>query len=289
LLLDSVKAEVYSKLLNAGDTTMNRRSILAIALLNVLAAISALAQTPVAVNPGSRPAGLQKVPDPNHNSTQPQSKETDAKKSGDRQSLTSSEARLVSGSKTAILETGISEPYFEVHFRLVTAINTTGDRRVVWKFSINEYEATLNDAVGYYTSEDGRRVDVHSIKDALGSTHDIERTIPKKEAERIMNRCIGKHTGVTVVFQALTKRNAALVMTASPVVTTKGDKEKREREEKSKEEKSKKESEKRTSKKKTPESDTIREEGDEGGGPSYFGILDLESGRCTKGKAIVAP
>jgi hypothetical protein len=263
---------------------MNRRSILAIALLNVLAGISALAQTPVAINPGPQPAGLRKVPDPNNKSAPSQSREADKKKSSDRQSLTSSEARLVSGSKTAILETGISEPYFEVHFRLVSAIDKTGDRRVVWKFSINEYEATLNDAVGYYTAEDGRRVDVHSIKDALGSSHDIEKTISKKEAERIMNRCIGKHTGVTVVFQALTKRNAALVMTASPVGTSKADKEKREREEKSKNE-----SEKRFSKKKTPESDTIREEGDEGGGPSYFGILDLESGRCTKGKAIVAP
>src|SRR6266567_971491 len=263
---------------------LGSRSILAIVLLNVLAGISALAQTPVTVNPGPRPVGLQQTPDPNNNSTPSQSKEADTKKSSDRQSLTSSEARLVNGSKTAILETGISEPYFEAHFRLVTAIDKTGDRRVVWKFSINEYEATLNDAVGYYTSEDGRRVDVHSIKDALGSTHDIEKTIPKKEAERIMNHCIGKFTSVTVVFQALTKRNASLVMTASPVGKNKVDNDKREREEKSK-----KESEKRSSKKKTSESDTIREEGDEGGGPSYFGILDLESGRCTKGKAIVAP
>src|SRR6266496_271890 len=263
---------------------LGSRSIVAIVLLNVLAGISAPAQTPVALHPGPRPAGLQKAPDPNNNSAPSQSKEIDAKKSSDRQSLTSSEARLVSGSKSAILETGISEAYFEVHFRLVAAIDKTGDRRVVWKFSINEYEATLNDAVGYYTSRDGRRVDVHSIKDALGSTHDIEKTIPKKEAERIMNRCIGKYTSVTVVFQALTKRNAALVMTASPAGTNKADKEKREREEKSK-----KESEKGSSKKKTPESDTIRQEGDEGGGPSYFGILDLESGRCTKGKAIVAP
>jgi hypothetical protein len=261
---------------------MNRKSILALALLNVLAAISGLAQTPVVVDPGPPPAGLQKSPDPNNNSASSQRKVADKK--SDRQSLTSAEARLVSGSKKAILETGISEPYFEKHFRLVTAIDKTGDRRVVWKFSINEYEATLNDAVGYYTSEDGRRVDVHSIKDALGSTHDIEKTIPKKEAERIMNRCIGKYTSVTVVFQALTKGNAALVMTASPVGTSKADKEKREREEKSK-----KESDKKSSKKKTPESDMVREEGGEGGGPSYFGILDLESGRCTKGKAIVAP
>jgi len=263
---------------------MNRRSILAIVLLNVLAGISAPAQTPVTVVSGLRPAGLRTVPDPNNNAASSQSNEADTKKSSDRQSLTAPEARLVNGSKIAILETGISEPYFEVHFRLVTAIDKSADRRVVWRFSINEYEAILNDAVGYYTSADGRRVDVHSIKDALGSTHDIEKTISKKEAERIMNRCIGKYTSVTVVFQALTKRSAALVMTASPVGTNKADKEKQEREEKSK-----KESEKRSSKKKTPESDTIREEGDEGRGPSYFGILDLESGRCTKGKAIVAP
>jgi hypothetical protein len=259
------------------------RSILAIILLNVLAAIAALAQTPVTVNLGPRPTGLQKTAYANRSSAPPQSEETDAKKSNARQSLTAAEARLVSGSKTAILETGISEPYFEGHFRLVTAIDKPGDRRVEWKFSINEYEAILNDAVGYYTSEDGRRVDVHSIKDVLGSTHDIEKTISKREAERIMNRCIGKHTSVTVVFQALAKRNAALIMTASPAGKNRADHEKREREER------KRENEKRCSKKKTSELDTIREEGDEGGGPSYFGILDLETGKCTKGKAIVAP
>lgn len=262
------------------------RSILARVLLSVLTGIAALAPVSVTANPGTRSIGLQKPVDSKANSTQlPQSNEDDTKKTRDRQSLTEAENRLASGSKAAILETGFSASYFERHFRLVAAIDKAADRRVVWKFSINEYEGILSDAIGYYTSEDGRRVDVHSIKDTLGVTHDVEKTISKKEAERIMARCIGKFTSLTVVLQVREKGNAALIMTASPVVKKRADNEKREREEKRK-----KEIEKSSAKtKKAPELDTIREEEDEGGGEVYFGILDLETGKCTKGKAITAP
>ena len=262
---------------------MNRRSILVIVLLNVLSVISALAQAPVIVNPGPRRAGLQKSADTHTRSAPPQSKEADAKKRDARQSLTSFEARLVSGSKTAILETGISEPYFETHFKLVTAIDKTGDRRVVWKFSINEYEATLNDAVGYYTSDGGDRIDVHSIKDILGSAHDIEKTIPRKQAEKRMRECIGRFTNPSVVFKALTG-NASLLMIASSAGKNPSKSEEREREEKRKQE-----SGKRASKSQTSELDAIKQEENERGGPSYFGMVNLETGKCTKGKAVIVP
>src|SRR5215471_6529597 len=64
----------------------------------------------------------------------------DQKGSTNPQSLSTSEARLVNGSMRAIVETGISEAYFHQHFHVVSVIDKPGDRRVVWKFSIMDYE-----------------------------------------------------------------------------------------------------------------------------------------------------
>lgn len=190
--------------------------------------------------------------------------------------LTDAESRLIAGSKRAILETGISKPYFEEHFQLIKVIDQPGDRRVVWKYSINEYETDLNDAVGYYTAQDGERVDTHSIKQVLGSTHDIEKTIPRKQAERIMKRCIGNHVSPSIIFRSFSvSGKASLYMTASNVKRRQEEKRSRKSE--------------KASKNKDAELDELREEGDENERPSYFGIVDLETGKCTKGKAVVAP
>jgi hypothetical protein len=199
------------------------RRILSIALLNVAVGICATAQT--ATNAEAKAA----------------------------QRLTGAEAQLVAGSKRALLETGFSEPYFEEHFQVIRVINQPGDRRIVWKFSINEYEATLNDAVGYYSAEDGRRVNTHSIKQVLGSTRDIKKTITRKQAEKIMTRCIGKYTEPTIVFKALTAQgNATLFMVAAPA------------------------GKKRAG------------AGEQRVGPSYFGNVNLETGKCTLGKGATA-
>jgi hypothetical protein len=71
--------------------------------------------------------------------------------------LTASEQTLVDGLKQAILETGISGAYFTAHFKLLNVVDKPSDRRVVWQFSVNQYEAVLNDAIGYYT-EGAKRV-----------------------------------------------------------------------------------------------------------------------------------
>ena len=47
------------------------------------------------------------------------------------------EQELAANSKRAIIETGISEPYFKEHFRLLKVVNEAGDRRVEWKYSVN--------------------------------------------------------------------------------------------------------------------------------------------------------
>lgn len=116
--------------------------------------------------------------------------------------LTAGEERLVGGSKAAILATGLSGAYFDEHFRLVQVIDRAGNRQVVWKYSVGEYETTLNDVVGFYTAG-GARVNTHSIKGTLGTTYEIRRTIPRPRAEQLMRECLGNYTGAAVVYQRL--------------------------------------------------------------------------------------
>ncbi|MBC7929828.1 MAG: hypothetical protein H7Z38_04595 [Rubrivivax sp.] len=59
--------------------------------------------------------------------------------------LTGEEEKLVRGSKQAILSTGVSEVYFNEHFRLVQVVNKSGSRQIVWKYSLGEYETTLTE------------------------------------------------------------------------------------------------------------------------------------------------
>ena len=255
-------------------TDRKLRGIPAFALTTVLLIVPVLHRAPFRRNVERSYSGLKGTVVTNSG--------LDAKGGINRQSLSAAEARLVSGSMRAILETGISEGYFHQHFQLVTVIDKPGDRRVVWKFSISEYEAILNDAVGYYSSEGGDRVDVHSIKDLLGSSHDIKKTIPRKQAERIMRQCIGRYTSATIVFKSMA-HSASLFMIASPADKNVPNKERREREEKRREE-----GQDNPLKKKTSELDKIDEEVEKRG-PSYFGIVNLETGKCTKGKAVAVP
>src|SRR6185369_14994082 len=108
----------------------------------------------------------------------------------DNRQLTASEQTLVDGSKQAIIETGISESCFTTHFKLLNVIDKPSDRRVVWQFSVDQYQAVLNDAIGYYT-DGARRVNTHSIAKSLGQTTEIQRTISRARALRLMKSCIG--------------------------------------------------------------------------------------------------
>ncbi len=184
---------------------------------------------------------------------------------GQQRAAGAADPKLAAGSRKAILETGISEPYFDRHFRLARVVEEEGDRRVEWKFSVNGYEVLLVDDVGYHTTETGERVDVHSIKNELFSAYDIKRTIPKRRARAALKSCIGKYTDATVVYRALkAPGKAGLYLTARAKVELDEEGEE-EREEEG-------------------------ETGREVEGLSFnVGFVDLESGKCTVEKGQVTP
>lgn len=134
------------------------------------------------------------------------------------QNLTLSEAQqlLVEGSRQAILRTGITAPYFDKHFRVQQVVNEVGDRRVVWKFSINEYETVIVDSIGFYT-EGSKRINVHGVESVLLSTSDIRRTIPNSRALKIMKSCLGTFANPVVEYKADGSRKAVLVLNAHSI------------------------------------------------------------------------
>jgi hypothetical protein len=181
------------------------------------------------------------------------------------QSSSAAVQELAANSKKAIIETGITEPYFNEHFRLVKVINEASDRRVEWKYAINEYETLLVDDVGYYTTEGGERVDVHSIKNELFSAYDIKRTIAKSKAYALLKSCVGEHSDALVVYRALkSPGKARLYLTARATI--------------------KPESRKRKDKKRDKE-----EEREIEGLFFSVGFVELETGRCTIERGKVTP
>lgn len=105
-------------------------------------------------------------------------------------SLVASEQVLVDGSRRAIIETGLSPEYFDAHFKVVTVIDKPADRRVVWRFFVNDYETLVTDSIGSYV-EGARQILTHSVGSALGHTSEIKRTISRARALRLMKMCIG--------------------------------------------------------------------------------------------------
>jgi hypothetical protein len=188
--------------------------------------------------------------------------------------LDEGERRLVEGSRDSILSTGFSTRYFDEHFRLEQVIDRPGERRVVWKYSVGDYEVLVQDLIGYRT-EAGRRLDVHAIADTLGATRDIVRTIKRSTAERLMRRCLGRNAPSAVVFQSLADgRKSALYLTAQAAGArdARGEREARERRE-----------QKRDARGTQP--GEMRED-DEEGAPFFIAYVNLETGRCVKTRGI---
>jgi hypothetical protein len=195
--------------------------------------------------------------------------------------LSDSERALVRGSREAILKTGVTPAYFDRHFRVARVVAAPGDRRVVWTFRVGGYEATVGDAVGFYT-EGGRRLDAHSVAATLGSTYDITRTITRRRAEAVMRRCIGSFTEPRVEYRAHGGR-AALLLTAQRVVRPRASREREEAEER-RETRARGQSNARGGR-----TDEIEEEG---GGERPFvllGAVDLVTGRCEAARARATP
>jgi len=195
----------------------------------------------------------------------------------DNRQLTASEQTLVDGSKQAIIETGISESYFTTHFKLLNVIDKPSDRRVVWQFSVDQYQAVLNDAIGYYT-DGARRVNTHSIAKSLGQTTEIQRTISRARALRLMKSCIGNFENPSVEYGPVNGR-AELLLVADA----------RNRvESKSAREPEREEREKRRAI--AAGTDVVESEEDEGEiKPLLLGAINLQTGKCTKGAGTIAP
>ena len=193
-------------------------------------------------------------------------------------SLTSSsDQQLVRSSRSAILETGMSERYFDKHFQLIQSFNTPADMRVVWKYSLNGYETIVNDAVGFYTSANKRRVYLHSIKSILGATRDITRTISRPRAARLMKACIGVYAGEAIAFIKLSSNRAAsFYLTAHPLGKISKRRDKGTRALKNG----------KNTANNTQEMDERESEKTEKRPPARIGYINLETGRCLKGQAI---
>jgi hypothetical protein len=183
---------------------------------------------------------------------------------------------LVESSRKAIIETGFSERYFYDHFRLVNTFDKPGDIRVVWKFSVNEYDASVIDSIGYYT-ENQKRKYIHSIKNTLGSTRDISKTIPRPRAEALMNSCLGNYAGEAVVLMRLSPgERASLYLAAHTVSETENNViRKRESDEQTNQQGVNTDEPEREPTHRLP--------------PIYLGYIDLETGKCSKGRGIAKP
>ena len=209
----------------------------------------------------------------------------------DAAALTASERALVAGSREAIIKTGVSAAFFDEHFRVARVLDRPGDRRVVWRFSVGGHEASVNDAVGYYT-EGARRVDTHSVSATLSETSDITRTITRRRAELLMRRCIGRFNNPQVEYRAHgAGGRAALLLTAHSLVPRRREGRGRDvreaRERREREERAQRERERSGG---SQALDEVEAEDEEGERPVVvLGAVDLVTGECTVGYGQAGP
>jgi len=181
--------------------------------------------------------------------------------------LGAEERELVRGSRAAVIAAGFSAAYFDQHFELFRVVNLPGDRRVVWRFRAAGHETYLSDSVGSYTDEQGRPRNTHSVASTLGAAHDIRPAVTRRRAERLMRACIGEFEGGAIALQPFGPRaRTALVFTAAsvpPPVPSAPSPAGREDEDRG---------------------DHIRQ-GRRRSPTIYLGAVNLETGRCVKGRA----
>ena len=195
--------------------------------------------------------------------------------------LTASEAALVEGSKQAILATGISEPYFKTHFKLLSVVDKPSDRRVMWQFSVNEHQAVVTDAIGYNT-QGNRQIDLHSIGKALGQTSEIRRTITRARALKVLKSCIGPFDTPSVTYGPVDGRAELLLVASARVPAEKA---------RSAREKERERADRDKQKAGASGIDALEKEEEEGesGAPIILGAVNLRTGKCTRGAALSSP
>ncbi len=197
--------------------------------------------------------------------------------------LTASETALVEGSKQAILATGISEAYFKAHFKLLSVVDKPSDRRVMWQFSVNEHQTVITDAIGY-RMEGTKRIDLHGVTKALGQTSEIQRTVTRARALRLMRSCIGAFESPSVTYGPVDGRAELLLIASSPKPPEKVKSEREKEREREREERDKKRAA-------TAGTDVLESEEEEEREtrPILLGAINLTTGKCTKGAAVSSP
>ena len=184
---------------------------------------------------------------------------------------------LVRGSRKAIIDTGFSAGYFDKHFKLIQVFNRPGDQRVVWQFSLNEYETRVTDSIGYSIPAGGKKIYAHSIADNLSATKDIPKTISRQRARTLMSSCIGNFENESIVLMKLdTGVSAALYLRANSWRKPKRESE-RERPAGSG----------APAVASAPDRPAREEEGEQR--PLKIGYINLETGKCTKANAMATP
>jgi hypothetical protein len=192
--------------------------------------------------------------------------------------LTASEQMLVDSSKKAIISTGITEDYFNSHFKVLHVFNEPADRRVSWLFTINEYQTVVNDSIGFYT-EGKQQSYVHSVSTTLGRTVNIYKTLTLAKASQIMKSCIGPFTDPVVLYGPYDGR-AALYLSASRYIDPRSEAEKQLNASRKAQRKAA-DSQRAISK----DSDVIStgDQIDERQPKVIFGNVNLQTGKCTIG------
>jgi hypothetical protein len=104
---------------------------------------------------------------------------------------------LVQISKQALLGLGISQQYFNNHFKFLCAVDALGDRRVRWEYIIGEYATTLEDSLGFITQA-GSTHYTSSFPNSLHALSEVQTIISKNAAAKAMQACIGDFTNASV-------------------------------------------------------------------------------------------
>jgi len=216
------------------------------------------------------------------NYAQIRSTDSTAKTRPIQQTLTPSEQALVNDSRKAIMQTGLSEEYFNVHFKLLKVIDKDSDRRVSWQFSINGYDTVVTDSIGFFT-EGTKKVYIHSVTKTLGQTSEIQKTLSRARANKIMKTCIGAFEHPNVQYGPVEGRAELFLIAQARTTAHRESKSERELERE-------RERNEREKQKAGPTStDTIESEEEEGLPKVVLGSVNLQTGKCTRGAGLIAP
>ena len=110
--------------------------------------------------------------------------------------ITDSSAPIALSSRKILLESGLSEQYVNKQFSFMCGIEySPSNHRVVWKYTIGEYEGILEGIINAPQNVAPRFSDIQNVaprfSDIVGRLHDIQNVLPRITAEKQMEQCLG--------------------------------------------------------------------------------------------------